>query len=271
MKILVFVKSMPYSTPAVLFGGLIARMTGGSITLLLSTRDKTMREDADDVLDEAAALLPRLSLEKRVSRLKAVEGIAEEIDNENYDMVVMRARRAIRFRKRLGEKLGRQVAADSPIPVLVVKESEEPPELRRILICTGGKEPANLVIEEGGKLAAASGAEVTLLHVTNPVPSMYTGMEVIEETLPELLQTDTPTAKHLRDAAAYLAEHNIDAHLEVRQGDVIEEILTQAEEGDYDLIVMGAASRDNRLLEWMMGDVTRSLVNHASCAVLVVR
>lgn len=271
MNILVFVKSMPYSKPAVEFGGLIARLTGGTITLLLSSRDQSEQAGADGVLDEAAALLPQLTLDKRVSRKKAVEGIWEEIGNGNYDIVVMKARRAIRFRKRLGAKLGRQVAADSPISVLVVKDLDEPPVLRRILICTGGKNLANPMIEKGVALAKAAGAHVTLLHVTNPVPSMYTGMDEIEETLTELLQTETPTAKHLRAAAAYMAEQQIEANLETRQGDVLEEILAVAQTGGYDLIIIGAASKDNRLKEWMMGDVTRSLVNHASCAVLVVR
>jgi nucleotide-binding universal stress UspA family protein len=271
MKILVFIKEMPYATPAVRFGGLIARLTGGSITLLMSTRDKSHRDKADEELEQAAALLPDLEVETRVSRSKAIKGIWEEIESGGYDLVVMRARRAIRFRKRLAAKLGRQVAVESPISVLVVKDTEKPPELRRILICSGGKEPANLVIEKGAALAQAAGASVTVLHVTNPVPSMYTGMDEIEETMSELLQTDTSIAKHLRKAAAYLAERNIDASLEFRQGDVTEEILAETKEGDYDLILIGAAGGENRLIEWFMGDVTRSLVNHASCAVLVVR
>jgi nucleotide-binding universal stress UspA family protein len=271
MNVLVFIKNMPYAAPAVRFGGLIARLTGGSITLLMSTRDKTMREKADQELAEAAALLPDLQVESRVSRSKAIAGIWEEIKTGGYDLVVMRARRAIRFRKRLGAKLGRQVAVESPISVLVVKDTDRPPELRRILICTGGKEPGNLVIERGAALAQASGASVTLLHVTTPVPSMYTGMGEIEESMSELLQTDTPTAKHLRKAAAYLSEHNVESNLVIRQGDVTEEILAEAKTGKNDLILIGAARGESRLIEWVMGDVTRSLVNHASCAVLVVR
>jgi nucleotide-binding universal stress UspA family protein len=271
MNVLVFFMNMPYAAPAVRFGGLIARLTGGSITLLMSTRDPSLREAADEELVEAAAQLPDLQVETRVSRSSAIEGIWDEIHTGGYDMVVMRARRAIRFRKRLGAKLGRQVAVESPISVLVVKDSEKPPELRRLLICTGGKDPGNLVIERGAELAKASGASITLLHVTNPVPSMYTGMGEIEETLTELLQTDTPTAKHLRRAAAYLADKNIESNLVIRQGDVTEEILAEARTGGSDLIVIGAARGESRLIAWVMGDVTRSLVNHASCAVLVVR
>ena len=271
MKILVFIKNMPYATPAVLYGGLITRLTGGSITLLMSTRDEALREKADEELAQAAALLPDLDVVTRISRSKAIEGIWEEIKTGRYDLVVMRARRAIRFRQRLGAKLGRQVAVESPISVLVVKDSDQPPELRRLLICTGGKEPGNLVIEKGAALAQAAGASVTVLHVTNPVPSMYTGMDEIEETMSELLRSDTLIARHLHKAAAYLAERDIEASLEIRQGDVTEEILAEARTGGYDLVLIGVARGENRLVDWFMGDVTRSLVNHASCAVLVVR
>ena len=271
MNILVFIKSMPYAAPAIRFGGLIAQLTAGSITLLMSSRDESLREKADEELAQAAALLPDLEVETHISRSKAIEGIWDEIKKGGYDLVVMRARRAIRFRQRLWKKLGRQVAVESPISVLVVKDSEKPPELRRLLICTGGKDPGNLVIEKGADLARASGAAVTVLHVTNPVPSMYTGMDEIEETMTELLQTDTPVARHLRKAAAYLAERDVEASLEIRQGDVTEEILAEANTGGYDLILIGAARGESRLIEWFMGDVTRSLVNHASCAVLVVR
>ena len=227
MKVLVFIKQMPYAAPAVRFGGLVAGLTGGTVTLLLSTRDRGLQGRAREELAEAAALLPDVPVETRVSRSKAIEGIWDEIKAGGYDLLVMRARRAIRFRKRLGARLGRQVAVESPIPVLVVKDSERPPELRRLLICTGGKDPGNLVIEQGARLAQASGAEVTVLHVTNPVPSMYTGMGEIEETLPELLQTDTPTARHLRRAAAYLAERDVASNLVIRQGDVADEILAE--------------------------------------------
>jgi nucleotide-binding universal stress UspA family protein len=100
---------------------------------------------------------------------------------------------------------------------------------------------------------------------------MYTGLEEIEETLPELLQTDTPLAQHLRRSAKILARHQVTATLKQRHGVAADEILREALEGNYDLVVIGASGTAGRLREWLLGNVTRQVVEHALCSVLVVK
>jgi nucleotide-binding universal stress UspA family protein len=100
---------------------------------------------------------------------------------------------------------------------------------------------------------------------------MYTGLGTIEETLPELLQTDTPAARHLRWGAEILDQLGLRAELELRHGVAAEEILREALEGDYDLIVIGARYVASRLRGLLMGDVTRQIVDRAPCPTLVVR
>ena len=271
MSILLFVKKMPYSKNAVAFAGLLVDVTGSALTLLQVTDRKIKDQDVDQDFEEVKAMLPGVEFERKVREGDSGDHLLQEIKAGNYEMVVLRGRRAIRYRQRLGKKVARRIAHESPIPALIVKDTEHAPALNRILICTGGKDVAIPVIRKGAELAKASGADVTLLHVITPIPSMYTGMDEIEETLEELLQTDTPTARHLRATAAILAESDIHAHMEVRQGDVTEEILQLSSAGHYDLILVGAPPVDSRIKEWFMGDVTRNLVNHAGCAVLVVR
>ena len=130
---------------------------------------------------------------------------------------------------------------------------------------------AEPVIETGAWLAGATHARATLLHVASPVPSMYTGLGEIEETLPELLQTRTPVAGHLRHGAEILARHQVSAALKLRYGVVADEILREALEGDYDLIVIGASGTAGRLKGWLLGNVTRQVVERARCSVLVVK
>jgi nucleotide-binding universal stress UspA family protein len=100
---------------------------------------------------------------------------------------------------------------------------------------------------------------------------MYTGLDAIEETLPDLLQSDTPTARHLRQGAEILAQHQVPAELRLRYGVVADEILREANEGDYDLIVIGASGTAGRLKGWLVGDVAREVVDHAPRSVLIVR
>lgn len=271
MSILVYLKNMPYSKNAVAFGRMFAEWLNTDLTLLQVRDRKNSDEELQRDFEAAAALVPDKKVSHIIRQGSASENILLEIRSGAYDVIVLRARRAIRYRQRLGKKVARRIAHDSTIPVLIVKDTDQAPALNRILICTGGKDVAIPVIQKGAALAKASGAEVTLLHITTPVPSMYTGMDEIEETFEELLQTDTPTARHLRTAAGILAEENITAHMEIRQGDVTEEILARSSTEKCDLIIVGAPPVDSRLKEWFMGDVTRNLVNHAECAVLVVR
>ncbi len=268
MNILLFVKNMPYSGPAVRFGALIARLTGASITLLFASEKKD-RAAAEATLDQTKEALAGIPVTTKIRREKPTKAILKEIQTGQYDMVVLKARRAIRLRKRIGGKIGREIARQSSIPVLIVKEDR--PALKRVLICTGGLEYAEPAIELGARLAKTAKAHITVLHVTNPVPSMYTGLDGIEETLPELLQSQSRISQHLRNVARSLSDLEIDAQLELRHGDVTDEILREAEAGHYNLVVIGAAAPHQRLRNWILGNITQQVVNHIRCPVLIVR
>jgi nucleotide-binding universal stress UspA family protein len=100
---------------------------------------------------------------------------------------------------------------------------------------------------------------------------MYTGLDEVEEHLPELLQTDTPMAQHLRHAVDVVARRNVEAELELRHGAVSDEILQESKTGHYDLIVLGASKASTHFAGWLMGDVTAQVLKASRCPVLVVR
>jgi nucleotide-binding universal stress UspA family protein len=152
--------------------------------------------------------------------------------------------------------------------VLVVNEERR--NLDRILICTAGEVDQG-VVRVGARLAQRAEAETTVLHVANPVPTMYTGLEAMEETLPELLQRDTPVAGHLRDSARRLAEKEVEAEVQLRYGEATDQILREARSGDYDLVVIGPGAPAGSLRRFLMTEVTSEVVARAPCPVLVVR
>jgi nucleotide-binding universal stress UspA family protein len=63
----------------------------------------------------------------------------------------------------------------------------------------------------------------------------------------------------------------VTATLKQRHGVAADEILREALESAYDLIVIGASGTAGRLREWLLGNVTRQVVEHALCSVLVVK
>jgi len=265
MKFLIYLKSLPYSEPALILGAKIARSMGATITLLAVTPSVQDKRSSDELFTKAKEKIGDLEIQATLRRGTPVMGILAEINSGSYDFVVTQARQAIRYRHRLGRRLGRLIAQKSRTSVLVVKEPRA--EIKKILVCTGGLDIAVPVLKIGGELAAALKADTTILHVPPSVPSMYTGLHEIEETLPELLQSGTPTGQHLRKAAEQMSQYNIKSELKIRHGVVADEIIDEAETYNYDLVVLGASKPGN----WVLGSVTQDVVNHSRCPVLVVR
>jgi len=269
MKILIYVSSHSNSKPAVEFGGLIARATQSEITLVTVIRDNQNIDSGHQILGKAKKWIPDLDLQTSFRVGSDAAGILEEISTGNYDVVVIKSRQAVMLKHFLASKISRRVAQQSPTSVLVIKRDQ--PDLKRILICTCGREIADPVIEMSALLAKSAQAKATLLHVTSSIPSMYTGLDRVEEHLSDLLKTDTPVAQHLRKAASLFASAGMDANMKLRHGAVPEEILVEAQSGDYDLIVIGSSGVSSSLTGWLLGDVTIKIVNQSQCPVLVVR
>ena len=63
----------------------------------------------------------------------------------------------------------------------------------------------------------------------------------------------------------------VPAEVHIRHGIVVDQVFAEAREGNYDLIVTGSSQARGMLRHYIMGDLTRSILNHANCPVLVAR
>lgn len=164
-----------------------------------------------------------------------------------------------------GHRLAMSVEQD----VLLIRN---PPEgIRQILICTGGKPGEFGIIRMGLRIAQHTGAQATVLHVNPSPPSMYAGLEGLEGDLPKVLGRDTPLAEHLRRAASLAEDRGVKADMALRQGTVAEEIVRASELGDFDLVVMGAASPSKTVDRWLLDDITPQVLSSTQTSVLIHR
>jgi nucleotide-binding universal stress UspA family protein len=269
MKILLCVVGMPYVEAAVLAGAIVASATQSSVTLLHVIHSEDDRVAGDRALAAACDILSGLMVNTRIRQGDPVKQILAEVREGDYDLTIIGARQESGLTQQLLGSVAQKVVRHVPTSVLVAREVGA--SLDRILICTGGKSMAEPVIEAGARLAEAARAQVTLLHVTSIAPLMYTGFLEVEEKLSRLLKTDTPTARHLRHGAEILGQHQLAAKTRLRHGVAADEILRETREGNYDLVVVGAPGAAGRLREWLLGNVTRQVVEHAPCSVLVVK
>jgi nucleotide-binding universal stress UspA family protein len=248
---------------------MLARATQAEVTLLTVIIKGHKLDNAHKVFEEALDWIPDLDVLTSIRVGLEADCIIKEINAGDYDLLVLKSLKAVRNKLFMKTPIDQNITKHSLRSVLVVKQRR--PDLKRILICTCGKDIANPVIEFGSSLAQSTQSKATLLHVTSTVPSMYTGLRRLDEHLLDLLKTDTPVAKHLRNAAEIFEREKVDAQLQLRHGSVQEEILIEARSGDYDLIAIGGSKSAANLRGWLMGDVTSEIVRQAECPVLVVR
>jgi nucleotide-binding universal stress UspA family protein/putative lipoic acid-binding regulatory protein len=269
MKILIYVNDLIADEPGLLLGKMIAQQFESEITLLHVLPKKKIDGDRDrgeELLQKSNEILDINPVNRKVRRDNVVNRIIKESHQGNYDLVIITV-----------SSIGDQTQSPSihqtllkqlPCCMLVVKNPRV--EVRRMLLCTGGLQMAEPLIEVGAKFAVALDADVTLFHVAANVPTMYTGLKTIEETLAELLRTDTPVSKHLRRGAEILAEHHVDAEIKLRHGSAVYEIVREIDLEDYDMVVVGASGADTMFKEWFYGNLTQAIVDAVGIPVLVV-
>jgi len=198
-----------------------------------------------------------------------VRQILGETTKVKYDLVVIGARKTgatgLYWRS---EKMYELIKSISP-PVLVAMG--EWAQLKRFLVCTGGKEFIEGAVQLTGELARAVGASVTLLHVMAEPPAMYADLVRLEEDVDRLLDSKSELGINLSAQKADLEKLGLTAEVRIRHGIVVDQVFAEARERNYDLIVTGSSQARGMLRHYIMGDLTRTILNHANCPVLVAR
>jgi nucleotide-binding universal stress UspA family protein len=270
MKVLICVNDLLVDEPGLVFGSGLAKNLQAEITLLhvIPKRKKTGdREKGEQLLKNAARILGDCPVNMKVRRDDVVKRIIKEAERENFDLVIITVSK-IGVGRQPTSSVHRSLFKSLPCCLLVVKNPKA--DVNRILICTGGLQMAEPLVNVGAEIARVSGADATLFHVAANIPTMYTGLTSIEETLFELLQTDTPVARHLRRGAEILAEKNVPAELKLRHGSAVYEIVREIDRENYDLVVIGASGADTMIKEWFYGNITQNIVDAVGIPVMVV-
>ena len=269
MHTLISLTRFPYAASTVDLGYTISSAFNSDISLLTVA---TTNSDSDNATNSLKTAEERLPIEPISSLLKDGDPesqIMMEIRTGQYDLLVIGARhhRGSPAEVLLGD-VSHRVVKRTPISTLVVRGESRP--LQNILVCTGGPEAASDTVTSAATLARATGSRVTLLHVAAAIPTMYTGLEQIGETLTDLLQTDTPTARHLRQCAQIMESNEVEANIELRHGIPATEIIRSVERGSFDLLIIGASAHRG-LGRVLLDEVSLKLVDRSTLPLLIIQ
>ena len=140
---------------------------------------------------------------------------------------------------------------------------------KRILLAYDGSAPGQQALLDCHEIAQWSHAELTLIAVI-PLALTAFGPEggVYDQRLEEndRAQYQAILDKGLRQ----LADAGLTAHGDVVTGDAVIEISRSARQMQADLIVVGHKHLDGWAARWWRGSVSKALIEHAPCSVLVV-
>jgi nucleotide-binding universal stress UspA family protein len=142
------------------------------------------------------------------------------------------------------------------------REEKLPTAPARILIATDFSEDAEWALEIGRRLAASLGAEIVLLHVTEP-------MVEVARSDQALRRRQTVGAALLR-SVRWLRARGARADYRVRVGVPADEIIDSATQDGAMLIVIGTRGRRAPVAA-LLGGVAYNVIRRAPCPVLTVR
>lgn len=159
----------------------------------------------------------------------------------------------------------------APTSVLMCKGHRS--HIRRILACLAVDDAE--IVDVAARLAQAMDASLSLLHVIPPSAASYLSATSMEESgattsisLSQVLSQGTRLSSLLTSWIEQLAVHGIGQEaMLLEQGSVPEAILKKAQDGPYDLVIVGSHSSPGHFLS----SVANSVVRYAEQSVLLLR
>ena len=144
----------------------------------------------------------------------------------------------------------------------------------RILVPVDFSDCSRAALTRAVELATRLRVPLTVLHVWELPASIRPDMMVWLERGDEQPIVAVVVEQARRDLDDFVAKAAISREIAVetllKEGGVVPTILEVAEQGGYDLVVMGTHGRSG-LAELLTGSVTKRLLRHAPCSVLTVR
>jgi nucleotide-binding universal stress UspA family protein len=271
MKFLLCSDGTPSSDKATKLTSVLAPRCRAGVTLLGVAEKPNDEQPLQAALEKEAQVLRTAGVSLQML-VRAGDPIREVVDlsaANKFDVTVIGARGQGPSGLHLRSNKTYEFVKGVHSPVLVALGESE--ELRRFLVCTGGKKYIDEAVRLTGEIAACAGASITLLHVMAEPPAIYVDLVEMEEDVDRLIASGSELGENLRAQKQTLEKLGVPVELRIRHGIVLEQIFKELREGNHHLIVTGSSQSTGPFQHYIMGDLTRGILNRADCPVLVAR
>ncbi len=207
------------------------------------------RKEVSKVLEKHAKDKTKKINFKQVQADTPAQAILDEARTGDYDLIVLGDRDRPRLQKMIIGSTSNRVAHHSLRPILVVKNYVVP---KHLLVCVDGSVTASKGALFAAKIAKKLGAKITLL-------------QVIEE------KADMKIISRIRKREREIIKNTgMECEYKIRKGDPAEQIILEARECGYHLIVIGSRGTAP-YKEFMLGDVVGKVLRESVCPTLIYR
>jgi len=271
MKILLCSNGSTWADRALRLGARIALAAASAVDVLVVARSDERLEEVRKTAEAAAGELRAEGI--AVAIRQCMGQLAEEIIRQAhvapYDLVVIGSRGRSGIKRLLLGSMAAQVAEHVPTSVLIVKGRRQ--KLERFLVCSAAGPVSERAVDFAGRLARQVGASVTLIHVMSQLPlTQEAHLTDLQAPAEELIQRRSREGDHLNQMLDLLAAKGTKARAIVRRGLVVDEIIAESKEGQFDLLAIGAHITPG-ISNLLAGDIAEQIVLAADMPVLVVR
>jgi len=269
MKVLLCTNNSPYAIRALQLGASIAKQIANAVDILSVSKEGQRRKSpqAETVAAELRAAGIPTSVIQRVGELG--EETVQQARETTYDLIVVGSRGRRGMKRILLGSVALHIAERTTSSVLVLKG--RPRELHELLICSAAGPVSQRTVDFAGHLAHGLSASVTVLHVMSQLPLVEDALLTdLEASADELIQRGSREGAHLSRMISNLAEQEVKARAVVRHGLILDEVLAEAQEGQYDVIIVGEHCTPG-LKPALVDNLSADILLSADRSVLVVR
>ena len=224
----------------------------------------------EDIFAQAVELFQKLGVEYRLEIRNGVsERIIPEVANGGDFITVVSPLGRPQLKRWLTGRSIRLLMEQIRNPILYVPQACLP--VKKLLVTVGGLGYGEAAENIAVQIARANAAEVTILYVIPPTDLDYPSTRGVRDHVENLAETNTLPGRSLRKALEVAQGAGLHAKAKARQGNIVEEILAEIAEDDYDLVCMGSAYSANTLRQYYAPNVTAEVAEGARCPVLTAR
>lgn len=140
--------------------------------------------------------------------------------------------------------------------------------MKKILVATDGSKYSQKALFKAKQMATDNGGEVTVISVVTLHDNLYSQNVLLKS---ELGKAEMERSNHvLKEAEEIFADFKGKFNTVYKTGDPVDEIVKLAEEGNYDLLVMGSRGL-GAFSRTLLGSVSDKVIHHVKTSVMLVK